>query len=244
MNNKKKFDNVALIVYSHSDYSDVWPLFFGQSEKFLGDFENKYFLVDKQVDIPGWQILEYDDSLSYNERVASCLGEVREEFVILHHEDMPLYEKPEIEVIEKLPSAMKEYGLDFVKFGAINLHTSTKLDEELNLFKIDSAQYLMAVQPSIWGTSRLFEVYEKSKIKNIQDFEHYASFVANTIGINGSFLYNNEPLRGEFHYDTKVYPYIATAVVAGKWDLLLYKNELGALLREYDIDPKERGHHG
>ncbi len=244
MSKENVLDDVALMVYSHSDYDDVWPMFFGQAEKFLGAFKNKYFIVDKQVDIPGWQVLEYDDSLSYNERVASCLGDIAEEFVVLHHEDMPLYEQPDLPLIEKLPAAMKEYDLDFVKFGAINLHSSTNLVDELGLFKIESSQYLMAVQPSIWITSRLHEVYEKSKIKNIQDFEHYASFVAKTIGINGSFLYNGEPLRGEFHYDTKVYPYIATAVVAGKWDLLLYKSELGDLLSEYDIDPAERGYHG
>jgi hypothetical protein len=87
------------------------------------------------------------------------------------------------------------------------------------------------------------EIYQQTKISKIQDFEVYASYIARSLDIAGSFCYNNEPLRGQYHYDSIVYPYVATAVSGGKWDLKAYKKELGLLLEEYDIDPESRGKH-
>jgi hypothetical protein len=38
-----------------------------------------------------------------------------------------------------------------------------------------------------------------------------------------------------------VYPYIATAIIKGKWNLSEYPIELGDLLSEYKIDKSIRG---
>jgi hypothetical protein len=47
--------------------------------------------------------------------------------------------------------------------------------------------------------------------------------------------------RGSLHFDSIVYPYIATAIIKGKWNLSEYPNELGDLLNEYKIDKSIRG---
>ena len=243
MNKEEFFEETALLMYSHSDYSDVWPLFFGQAEKYLSKFTKKYLFVDSEVEQPGWTTILYDDALSYNERFASCLSHVDEKYCIHHHEDMPLYDNPDIDTISKLPACMEKNSLDYVKFLAINLHVGQRVDKELNVYKILNSEYLMAVQPSIWNTKKLLHIYENTKIKNIQDFEIYASHIAKVSNITGSYIFNGEPLRGEFHHDSSVYPYVCTAVVKGKWDLKTYKLELGKLLEEYSIDPKQRGSH-
>ena len=36
----------AYVFYSHYDYSDIWPLMFGQSKKYLND-KKKYFITNK-----------------------------------------------------------------------------------------------------------------------------------------------------------------------------------------------------
>jgi hypothetical protein len=48
-------------------------------------------------------------------------------------------------------------------------------------------------------------------------------------------------MRGDFHWDSHVYPYFATAVVKGKWDFQCYPKKLKSLLDEYNIDPAVRG---
>ena len=41
--------DTAIIMYSHSDYSDVWPIFFTQTDKYFQDVK-KYIFADKHVD--------------------------------------------------------------------------------------------------------------------------------------------------------------------------------------------------
>jgi hypothetical protein len=59
--------------------------------------------------------------------------------------------------------------------------------------------------------------------------------------MKGVYHYDNEPKRRRYHYDNYVYPYIATALVRGKWNLREYNVELGKILTEYKIDINKRG---
>ena len=80
-------------MYSHSDYSDVWDIFFKQTEAHLPEGSTKYIFTDKKLDnIPGdYKVVLYDDSLPYQERVGNCLMEVEEKLCIFQHEDIFLY---------------------------------------------------------------------------------------------------------------------------------------------------------
>ena len=61
------------------------------------------------------------------------------------------------------------------------------------------------------------------------------------MGIKGLFHYDNEPKRGMHHYDSSVYPYVATAIVKGKWSIDVYGDMLEKVLLENNIDVSERG---
>ena len=54
-------------------------------------------------------------------------------------------------------------------------------------------------------------------------------------------IFGNEKQRGIYHYDSLVFPYIATAINKGKWNMSEYSNELDKLFGEYNINPFERG---
>ena len=43
------------------------------------------------------------------------------------------------------------------------------------------------------------------------------------------------------HWDSKTYPYIATAIVKGKWNLSEYQSELGFILNSNRVDLSARG---
>ena len=43
------------------------------------------------------------------------------------------------------------------------------------------------------------------------------------------------------HWDSKVYPYVATAIVKGKWNYSEYESELSSLHKEYNVDKNIRG---
>ena len=59
--------------------------------------------------------------------------------------------------------------------------------------------------------------------------------------MKGVYHYDNENKRGLNHFDSSVYPYVATALVKGKWNLSEYKKELGDILESKNIDINQRG---
>ena len=59
--------------------------------------------------------------------------------------------------------------------------------------------------------------------------------------IFGYYVDDGGKQRGRLHWDSKVYPYIATAVVKGKWNTKEYPNEMSVIADEYNIDYNIRG---
>jgi hypothetical protein len=72
---------------------------------------------------------------------------------------------------------------------------------------------------------------------NIWDFENAI------VGSGMDFMarMGDEKRRGAYHYDSFVYPYVATAINKGKWNLNEYTEELNPIFAEYNINPFERG---
>jgi hypothetical protein len=73
--------------------------------------------------------------------------------------------------------------------------------------------------------------------KNIWEFESSIQNFGNEfVSILGS-----EKKRGIYHYDSEVFPYVATAIVKGKWNFSEYPKELEEVLSFCEIDKKLRG---
>lgn len=49
------------------------------------------------------------------------------------------------------------------------------------------------------------------------------------------FIIMAKKKRGMSHYDSSIWPYIATAIVKGRWNFSEYPNELKYLFDEYSI---------
>ena len=247
--------DLAIVMYSHSDYSDVWPMFFGQADKYLPSHIKRYVITDKDDNIPAnWQALLYDDQMSYTERVSSCLEEIDEEYCIFHHEDMPLYQEPKVKLLNTMIGILKSSfyntppnpGIDYIKLlkGGEMIQNQPEVRVPLTdyMFHIVQDQYFQfANQPTLWDIDMLKIVYEDTEVEHISEFEHMATEACKQNNIYGAYCYGNEPKRGMFHWDSIVYPYVATAIVKGKWNLTDYPEELGNLLEEYNIDKDIRG---
>ena len=76
---------------------------------------------------------------------------------------------------------------------------------------------------------------------NIWELEVKSQKAVKKLKLKAGFSYRKGAKRGVHHYDNDVYPYIATAIVKGKWNLREYQDELGTLLRQFDINPNARG---
>jgi len=119
----------------------------------------------------------------------------------------------------------------------------------LNNKKISSTLYeiectntnIFAMQATIWRTSDY--ILLMNTVKSPKWLEPSGDYRGKMIelNMNGVYHYDNEPKRGINHYDSNVYPYIATALVRGKWDMSEYGVVLSKILNEYKIDANKRG---
>jgi hypothetical protein len=96
------------------------------------------------------------------------------------------------------------------------------------------------MQATIWKTEDYIKIMNGVKDPKWLENKNYNNFMIQN-NIKGLYYYNNEPKRGGAHYDSEIYPYIATALVKGKWNLSEYKKELGDILESNNIDINQRG---
>lgn len=235
----------SLVFYSHFDYSDVWPLLFKQTDKYFGDNYKKYLFTNKSSDIVpnGWQVVEYDEKLSYQTRVFECLKQVKEEIVIFSHEDMFLYSEPNYNEIEYLSKLVKHTDIDIIKLIRAeytqDLYRKSYLHP--NVYENPYNLYF-SIQPSMCKKDKLSKIYESTNGKTIWEFEVESSRTALVNRIKSCMYYTgNENKKGLYHWDSDIYPYIATAIVKGKWNFESYEQILTEMLNELNIDKNIRG---
>jgi len=243
--------NTAFICYSHSEYSDVWDMFFGQLNKYLPNVK-KYLFTDKvNKDIPNdVNVITYDDSLPYSNRVTYCLEQINEKICLFHHEDMVLYDTPNIKNLNKIYHFLSEYDVGYVKLLKGGFFNNTTLENIplKQLYYLNKNDYILtfAIQPTLWKVNDLLNIYKNSNTTNsmgaaaVGSFELQGSNYLNNTDIKGFFWYDNEDKRGMHHYNSSIYPH-GNFLSKGKWVYSEYKDELTKLHEEYNIDKNIRG---
>lgn len=235
----------AVIFYSHSDYSDVWPAMFGQTDKYLPDVK-KYLFSDQstpELERDNWELIRYDDEERYQQRITYCLESVSEEVVLFHHEDMFLYGEPDHDRLNEFAKLIENEDIDIIKL--IRASYTDKLPPQVpgtSHLYYNPADLQFAIQPSLCNKEKLNLIYDKTGGDNIWEFEAHSSRVSNHFQIKTAMAFTeSDAKRGQFHWDSSIYPYVATAVVKGKWNFSDYPAELDTILSEYDINYEKRG---
>lgn len=232
----------TIVLYTHTDYKDIWPIFFGQADIYLNEYE-KFIFVDKyDKDIPNkYEQIYYNDQYKYTNRVYSCLSKIQEDKSILFlHEDMILYNNPNNCIIQEFVSLILNNKADFIKLikaGGNFIKSSIH-----NNLVCATQELLFSVQPTICKISKLKSIYNCGEY-NIWDFENIVSNLCIYNGYINCFMSSDdiENKRGLMHWDSNIFPYIATAIVKGKWNYTEYPNELNQLFSKYNIDKNIRG---
>jgi len=237
----------ALVFYSHTDYSDAWPPMFEQTNRYFPDHK-KYLFSDQntqELDKEGWHLIKYNDSQRYQQRVIMCLDQIEEEVVLFHHEDMFLYDEPKYEHLNNIAVVISNGEIDIVKlicasYTSINFQ-NTAPPSLPYIFK-NPAGLKFAIQPSMCKKSALRQVYDKTGGDNIWQFESFSSQICEYFNVKTGMTYLPEDKkRGQFHWDSSIYPYFATAIVKGKWNFTDYEAILRPILERNQIDHLIRG---
>lgn len=224
------------IVYTNSKCNDVFDIFKNEYIKF-----NKLPLITISDDKGDFI---YNENIPYYKRWVEPLKQISSEYFIYHQEDFILYDYVDEKKLEYCKSFLqKNQNYSFVKLIKSGINLKNNLISEC-LYEINKDAFpLYSMQATIWNKNKFIELYENTK--NVSSFwwheEDKYQKTCIDLNINGVYYYNNEKKRGMNHYDSTIYPYIATAVVKGKWNLSEYKNELLPLLLKHNIDINKRG---
>lgn len=224
----------TLVIYTHTDMKDVWPMFFGQLKKYIGD--KKIYVAVNEDDsyLSNYTCITYDDSKSYTDRWVEILPQIEEELLLFMHEDMILFDSPKFDLIEKYSDYVYEDKVRSVKLiYAGNTHTHSDIDKTL----VSNEHAKFSIQPTIFKKKTFQNLVNTFPNKNIWQFEESIEFTNSDYMVRLS----NEPKRGIYHHDSYVWPYIATAINKGKWNMTEYSKELDILFSEYNVNPFERG---
>ncbi len=225
------------VVYTNSNCSDLWEMFIKQNQKHIG--WPIFFITNKVIpNFPEDSQYIYDDGDNYSDVWINALKKINSEFFIYLQEDFILYDDVKINKINEYTNFLKNSNYSFVrliKSGDIN----HKITETLYEISSDN-QYIFAMQTSIWKTKDYINILKNVHEEKWLETKRYFNYMSQN-NIKGLCHYDNEPKRGGNHYDSNVYPYIATALVKGKWIISEYGNILNNLLQEYNININKRG---
>ena len=224
---------MKILIYSHTDYKDVWIPLFKSLKENLSNVEG-YFCINEKIEIPlDLKVIVYDDNLKYTERLKNILEEVDSDPFIFMHEDMFLYNKANEEILEKYFGIIKNGNAKAIKLIPVGSNLlNSNVDE--TLFYSEFSKF--SIQPTVTTKSHMNEILNKVGELNIWDFESKINLS------EGEFIskIGSERKIGIFHYESLVFPYIATAIVKGKLNFSEYPI-LENILKENKIDKNIRG---
>jgi hypothetical protein len=237
-------DNVACVTYTTSKYADVWPIHFGQLTKHLGGLKS-YVFSDKgsssKFDFKEHQLIEHEDSDPYWKQWIDGLKHVDEQYIIYLQDDFFLYDDVKHEFIAKYRDFLANNDYSYVRL--IRCGYETPLDRHIcdNIFEVHmNTADAFSQQATLWKKNDFIKLYDHVKSIKWLEGEHW-NVGCRELGIKGTFCWLGEAKRGAFHYDSKVFPYVCTAINRGQWNCDQYPETMARLLKEYNIDVTKRG---
>ena len=248
-------NNVAVIVNTNSNYEDLWPIFYSELIKYWPNHPKLYTFSDRPNDCVylGYISLMTGTTLLYNkdqcfrDQYLSCIKQVPEKYVITFNEDYVLYNFVDFDKLKEYINILDTTDYSFIRLTSTSENHVDKYMSGLYHIPFYSNN-LYSQTVSIWKTRTLEKIHEKgpqlhigSRGEKEGSFEFNANQTCMSLGIEGLVHWNKEPKRGIAHYDNNIVPYIASALIKGKWNLSEYSKELTPLIKKYNIDTSIRG---
>jgi hypothetical protein len=162
------------------------------------------------------------------------LDKIDEETFMFMHEDMILFDKIDFQSLEKYIRYINNESAESIK---LILAGDGFIESSIDKTLVTNQYSKFSIQPTI-TTKKVFREHINTLPKlNIWQFEEAVI----THGSDYMVRIGGEKKRGLYHYDSLIFPYVATAINKGKWNLNEYQQELNPMFEEYGINPFERG---
>lgn len=240
-------DNFCIIVNTVSTCKDIWEMFVFQLKKHFPNQKVYVFTDEDNHLFNDFEVVIYNKDDDFRTQYYNCLSKVEEKYCLNMNDDYILYDDVNINSLHNILNVLRtDDTISFVRVGKGFNNTNKKYSETLYyLNPLMSFFYSQTV--ALWKTETLLKIHElcpSSSIgrkDNLPQLEVVANKVCYDLGLNGLYHFDGERKRGMAHYDSKIFPYIASALVGGKWNLMEYSEELSKMISNYKINLQERG---
>lgn len=232
-------NNLSLLTYTHTNVKDLHEAYFKRIEKYFPSLKNNFVTCNEKIQYAN--CIVYNDADKHSKQMIDALSLIKTDFVIYAQEDYILFDyvkENEIEAFVKIMQSDSE--IPFIRLLQSGLG-NTKETYNDKLGYIDSnSDYYFSTQITIWRKDILIEMYKRADVQKLTDTEVHKVQHLRDISTKGLYTLDKGSRVGG-HYNSYHYPYIATAVVRGKWNYNEYEPELKNVFEEYNIIPFERG---
>jgi len=239
-------ENIAIVTYTNSNCRDVWPVYFGQLDKYASSLKSYVFSDIAFENFNNHEFIVYKNKDPYYEQYIKSLKSVKEDYIIYCQEDFIMYDHVDYNAIKKYIEFIKESDYSFVRlirsgFTEIDHGLKHIVDDIYDANTLDSSSFSFQMQATIWKKSDMIKLYKLAKSPLWLEPAAPWRECIRELQIQGAYCYNGEEQKGKYHWDTRVFPHIVSAIQKGQWNTLQYNGLILEILKEYNIDPSIRG---
>jgi hypothetical protein len=235
--------DILRVTHTHTDCLDVVELYEDQMSQFFPFKWPHIYLANKEFATDmGSKFHLYNEMEPYPTRWLKFLKAINSEYIFLDHEDMFLYEQCDLASLTSVIGAFVENDGDYLRLIKSDQSNYILVEGCQDLYKLkNSSKWIFSIQPSIWKRQALVDVLEKNSEVDVWQLEVKSQKVVKKLNIQSYFSHRNGAKRGLHHYDSEIYPYVATAIGKGQWNLTEYGEKLFPLFIKFKLDPSARG---
>ena len=168
---KSNISNLAIVTYTNSVCEDVWPVYFGQIDKFGNKLKSYVFsnkLPESVSVTDSHKFVLYDNSDPYYKQYNGCLESVEEDYIVYCQEDFILTDTIQYEEIEKCLDVLSSTDYSFIRLVRTDIgawkhykecrkRNWEKIELSENIFCAHSTDYKDSLQegpyhwtPEVW----------------------------------------------------------------------------------------------
>jgi len=240
-------EDLCVVVNTVSSCKDIWEMFVKQIKKHFPN-QKVYVFSDEDDELfNDFEVILYNKNHDFRTQYYNCLSHVEEKYCLNMNDDYILYKDVDLISLNNIVDILKKDPLiSFIRVGKGFNNTDTTYSEKLYYLN-PFFPFFYSQTVAVWDTKTLLKIHELcppssiGRKDDLPQLEEIANQVCTYLNLKGLYYYNNENQRGSAHYDSEIFPYIASALVGGKWNLIEYPNELLPLISEYNIDLQKRG---
>lgn len=213
-------NDVCIAVYTHQNRSSLWNIFFSRLKKHAPQFP--VFAMNNTDEIAAYVEKErchvYSDKEDFSESWKPMCDKMIAsgfKYMVFSLEDEILYADVNIKMFEESVQLVESR---INKFSKLIKSGGSEFCFQVGLHNIKDYMDLLTVYP----IKRIWDEQELS-IKSMGKYES-PIIPEEWVGFK----------RGLYHYDSKVWPYIATALDKGKWNSHEYPSEIQEIFNEFN----------